>query len=422
MNYLFLILITLLLSAFFSGMEIAYISSNRLRIELYKKQDRFSSGIISIFVKQPGKYLTTMLVGNNVALVTYGWVMAIILEPGIARFTNSPVTILIIQTIISTSLILVTAEFLPKMIFRSNANTMLNVFSIPVFFFYLLFYPLTTLINWISHTIINSLHGDDSENLETKKVFNKVDLLHLINQVSEQDGEEESTDNDLKLFQNALDFSSVKVRDCMVPRTEIVSIEASGSLDELRQKFIETGFSKILVYQDSPDNMIGYITSKSLFKNQNSIKPNVIETVFIPETMPAKKLFEKFAQDKRSLALVVDEFGGVSGIVTIEDIIEEIFGEIEDEHDTTELIEKQINDEEFIFSGRLEIDYLNDKYSLDLPESEDYETLAGFIVHHFESIPKLNERIQIGPFEIKILKVSKTKIDLVHLNSTAEYL
>jgi CBS domain containing-hemolysin-like protein len=206
----------------------------------------------------------------------------------------------------------------------------------------------------------------------------------------------------------------------MVPRTEIVAIEVGGALDELRQKFIETGFSKILVYKESTDNMIGYITSKSLFKKQNSIKSNVIEIVFVPETMPAKRLFEKFAQDQRSLAVVVDEFGGVSGIVTIEDIIEEIFGEIEDEHDTTELIEKQINEDEYIFSGRLEIDYLNDKYSLNLPESEDFETLAGFIVHYFESIPKLNERIQIEPFEIKILKVSKTKIDLVHLKSLAE--
>jgi CBS domain containing-hemolysin-like protein len=401
-------------------MEIAYISSNRLRIELYKKQDRFSSGIISIFIKQPGKYLTTMLVGNNVALVTYGWIMAIILEPIIARFTNSPITILLVQTILSTLLILVAAEFLPKMVFRSNANLMLNIFSLPAFIFYIIFYPLTTFINWISHTIISSFHPDESESVGTKKVFNKVDLLHLINQDHEQVGEKEDTDNDLKLFQNALDFSSVKVRDCMVPRTEIEAIEVGGSLDELRQKFIETGFSKILVYEESTDNMIGYITSKSLFKKQNSIKSNVIETVFIPETMPAKLLFEKFAQDKRSLAIVVDEFGGVSGIVTIEDIIEEIFGEIEDEHDTTELIEKQINEEEYIFSGRLEIDFLNDKYHLNLPASEDYETLAGFVVHHYESIPKLNERIQIEPFEIKILKVSKTKIDLVHLKLPAE--
>ncbi len=420
MNYLLIILITLLFSAFFSGMEIAFISSNRLRIELYKKQERYSSGIISIFIKQPGKYLTTMLVGNNVALVTYSWVMAIILEPVIARFTDSQITILLIQTILSTLLILVAAEFIPKMVFRSNANLMLNVFSLPVFFFYVLFYPLTSLINWVSHTIINSFHRDETDSVETEKVFNKVDLLHLINQVDELSGEEESTGNDLKLFQNALDFSSVKVRDCMVPRTEIVAIEIGGSLDELRQKFIETGFSKILVYQESPDNMIGYITSKSLFKKLNSINHNVIKTMFIPGSMPAKRLFEKFAGDKRSLAVVVDEFGGVSGIVTIEDIIEEIFGEIEDEHDTTELIEKKINEEEYIFSGRLEIDYINDKYSLNLPDSEDYETLAGFIVHHFESIPKLNERIQIEPFEIKILNVSKTKIDLVHLKSTAE--
>ena len=412
-----LIVVTLIISAFFSGMEIAYVAANRLQIEIDKKQALPSSHIISIFINNPGKYLTTMLVGNNIALVIYSLIMTGLLEPVIYKFTNSVGIVLFMQTLLSTILILLTGEFLPKIIFRSIPNLALNIFSIPVLFFYILFYPLTSLITRISEYVISKFHKVDNPKNSVKQVFTKIDLVHLINQSTEKKPEDNSFENDLKIFQNALDFTSVKVRDCMVPRTEIAAVEMESSIDELREKFIETGFSKILVYTESIDNISGYITSKSLFKKIRSIREKVIDISFVPEAMPAHKLLEKFIQEKMNLAIVVDEFGGVSGMLTIEDIIEEIFGEIEDEHDTTELIEKRIGENELILSGRLEIDYLNDKYDLNLPESEDYETLTGLIFYYFQNIPKQNEIIRIEPFDVKILKVSRTRIELVNLKT-----
>ena len=415
MNNFLIIAITLIFSAFFSGMEIAFISSNRLRIEVDKKQGLFGSRIVTILVNHPGKFLTTMLLGNNIALVIYGIKMAQILEPLITNYLQSSVLILTIQTIISTLLILITAEFLPKVVFRSIPNYTLKIFSIPVSVFYFLLYPITSAITNLSVFIISKFHKNDlNSEVSTKQVFGKVDLVHMINESQEKESLDTTQDNDLKLFQNALEFSSVKVRDCMVPRTEIAALEVGSTIDELRQMFIETGFSKILIYDDNIDNMIGYITSKTMFKNIKSIRSQVIEISFVPETMAANMLLEKFIHEKKNLAVVVDEFGGLSGMLTIEDIIEEIFGEIEDEHDTIELIDKKINDFEFIFSGRLEIDFINEKHHLKIPVSEDYETLAGFIFHHHESIPKLNEQIEIFNYEMKILKVSSTKIDLIH--------
>ena len=356
-----------------------------------------------------------MLVGNNIALVLYGILMANILAPFIRLFFVSPISIMLMQTLISTLLILVTAEFLPKIVFRSLPNLTLNIFSVPGMLFYIVFYPLTSLIVWLSDTIIKGFHKHNGQDIKTRQVFNKIDLVHLMHLSGESEDDESSADNDLKLFQNALDFSSVKVRDCMVPRTEIIAAEFHTTIEELHQKFISTGFSKILIYRDNIDNIIGYITSKTLFKKIKTLNNWIIEVPFVPETMSARRLLEKFIQEKKNLAVVVDEFGGVSGMLTIEDIIEEIFGEIEDEHDTTELIEKKISESEFIFSGRLEIDYINEKYHLNIPESEDYETLAGFIFQRHENIPLLNEQIIIEPFIFKILKVSKTKIDLIHL-------
>ncbi len=418
MNDFLIIVTTLIFSAFFSGMEIAYISSNRLRIELDKKQGHFSSKFVTTWINHPGKFLTTMLLGNNIALVIYGIKMSLILEPIIKIYLQSSVLVLAIQTVISTSLILITAEFLPKVVFRSIPNYTLNIFSIPVSIFYFLLYPVTSAITKLSESIINRFHKDaENPEVNTNQVFGKVDLAHMINESQEKKSEDRTQDNDLKLFQNALGFSSVKVRDCMVPRTEIAALEVGSAIDDFRQKFIETGFSKVLIYEKNIDNMVGYITSKAMFKNIRSIHDQVIDISFVPETMAANMLLEKFIHEKKNLAVVVDEFGGLSGMLTIEDIMEEIFGEIEDEHDTVELIDKQINDQEFIFSGRLEIDFINEKHQLNIPVSEDYETLAGFIFHHYENIPKLNERIEINQFEIKILKVSSTKIDLLHLKS-----
>jgi CBS domain containing-hemolysin-like protein len=415
MAYLAAIIISLFLSAFFSGMEIAFISVNRLRIELHKKQQLFSSKIISVFINNPGKFLTTMLIGNNIALVIFSIAMVMLFVPLILKFVTIPVAVILILTLVITLLILFTSEFLPKILFRAEPNMALNIFAMPIMFFYILFFPLTYLISRISEKIIEGGHKNTNTADEANNIYNKVDLVNFINLSQDNSTEDTGNKNDLKLFQNALDFSSVKVRDCMIPRTEIVAVEINSPVSELKRKFIESDFSKILVYKESIDNITGYVTSKSLFKKFKTIKEKLIEVSYVPETMAASKLLESFIEEKKSMAVVVDEFGGVSGMLTIEDIIEEIFGEIEDEHDTSELIEKKVSDTEYILSGRLEVDYLNEKYYLKLPESEDYETLAGMVVHKFENIPKINEIILIEPFELKILKVTKTRIELVQL-------
>lgn len=402
-------------SAFFSGMEIAFVSANKLRIELDKKQGNFSSRIVSIFLRNPSKYLTTMLVGNNIALVIYGLYMARELEPYIEQFVSNEWLIILIQTLISTLLILVVAEFLPKMFFRNYANNSLNFLSVPVFIFYAALYPITLLVNGLTQAILLGVKGDKASENRGTDVFNKIDLLYFIDESTMPEETDEKEADDIKLFQNALDFSSVKVRDCMVPRTEIVALEFNTDINELKNSFIETGYSKILIFKEAIDNIVGYVTSKSLFNSIEGIEAAILNVSFVPETMSANKLLKQLIKDKKSLAVVVDEFGGVSGMLTIEDIIEEIFGEIVDEHDTSELIEKRISETEYIFSGRLEIDYLNENFGLNIPETEEYETLAGFIIHRYQSIPKLNERIQIENFEIKTLKVSSTKVELIHL-------
>ena len=403
-----IILVALLMSAFFSGMEIAFVASNKLRIELDKKQNRFSSKIISLLTANPGQYITTMLVGNNIALVVYGLFMAKILEPVIMRYISSEIGTLLIQTIVATLLILITAEFLPKTLVRISPNLVLKVFALPVSVFYIVFYPLAFLIVRLVNIILKYFANLESINTRKNPVFSKIDLYHLISEGSEEQLEVNSDIDELKLFQNALEFSNVKVRDCMIPRTEIVAMDIQSNIEDLKQRFIETGFSKILIYENSFDNLVGYITSKELFKNPKTIGGHLIDVSFVPESMAANTLLQKLIQEHKSMALIVDEFGGISGMATIEDIIEEIFGEIEDEHDSTELIERQMSDKEFLFSARLEIDYVNEKYNLKIPESENYDTLAGLIFYHYESIPKMHERITIGSLEFKILKVTKT--------------
>lgn len=415
MNHAIIIILSLICSAFFSGMEIAFISANKLRMEVDKKQGIFGSGIISFFNERPGHYIATMLVGNNIALVIYGLIMAVILEPLIARFTNSDVLILIVQTILSTLFILVTAEFLPKTVFIINPNFSLKIFSVPVIFFYILLYPVTRIIIAISYFIIRIFTGKPVEKKSGEQAFGKIDLDHLLSKVKDQTPESEGEHHGIRIFQNVLDLSNIRLRDCMIPRNEIISMEEKSTVEELRQKFIETGFSKILIYRESKDNIIGYIHSKEIFKNPTEISSRIINLPIVPETMPANRLLQLFISKHKGIALVVDEFGGNSGMVTIEDIMEEIFGEIEDEHDFSELIEKRVNENEFIFSGRLEIDYLNDTYELGLPKTDDYETLAGLILFYHESIPVLNEKITIHPFILKILEVSQTHIGLVHL-------
>ncbi len=416
MNYLIIILLSLLLSAFFSGMEIAFVASNKLRLEISKQKGDFSSGILSIYTKNPGQYIVTMLIGNNIALVVYGIMMAMVLEPVISIYIQSETYILIIQTVLSTLLILVAAEFIPKAIFRINANGLLRVFSLPIFIFYLFFYPVSKFTIWLAHIILRIFFRIKIKEISNDRVFGKPDLDHLLHEAQEETSTEMKDDTNLKIFQNALDLSNVKLRECMIPRTELVAVEENTDIEELRHSFIESGLSKILIYKESIDNIIGFVNMKDLFKPVKTINRHIVPITIVPESMPANKLLQMFVDDKMKIALVVDEFGGTSGIVTIEDILEEIFGEITDEHDTIELTEKKINEKEFIFSGRLEIDYLNERYRLKLPEKDDYETLAGLILYYHESIPKLNHHIIIENLELKILKVSETKIELVQLS------
>jgi magnesium and cobalt exporter, CNNM family len=409
----------MILSAFFSGMEIAFVASNKLKIELDRKHGIFSSRIINIFMKNPGYYIATMLVGNNIALVIYGILVAHILAPVFENqfHIHNEALILIIQTIIGTIVILFTAEFLPKTIFRSRPNIALNIFSVPVFIFYILLYPITLVTMGITNGFLRFFMKIrlSSGNNSVNPVFGKIDLDHLVTESQSVVEHNMDDEPEKKIFQNTLEFSRLKVRDCMVPRTEVEAIELKSSVNDLKNRFVETGYSKILIYEESIDNIVGYISSKEIFKLPESIKSSLVELSIVPETMKVNKLFRKLIKERKTIALVVDEYGGTSGIVTLEDIIEEIFGEIEDEHDTVDFIERQINENEYIFSGRLEIDYLNEKYNLDFNDTDEYDTLAGYIIHHLENIPELNTKVIIGDFQFSILKVSQTKIELVHL-------
>lgn len=416
MNLYLLILITILLSAFFSGMEIAFVSANKLRLELDKQSDPFNSKLLKFITRNGGQYIATMLVGNNIALVIYGITFAALLEPVFQIYFQSESLILILQTFVSTIIILMFAEFLPKTLFRIFPNTLLNIFSIPLAFFYVVFYPVTRFSIGITNALLKGLLKTDVNQYNKNLIFSRIDLDEFVNEPDSSSLEKkENIETEIKLFKNALDFSKVKLREIMIPRTEIEMLEIGAPITELRQKFVETGYSRILFYNENIDNIIGYVHSSILFQNPTSIEPFIKKVLIVPETMPANKLLSTFIRDHRSIAIVVDEFGGTSGMVTSEDILEEIFGEIEDEHDTKDIVEKKINDNEYLFSGRVEIDLLNEKYFFNLPETEEFETLAGFILFHHESIPKINSQIKIGNFHFKILKATNTKIELVKL-------
>ena len=416
MNTIVVILITVMLSAFFSGMEIAFVTSNKLRIELDRKQGVFGSGIISTFIHNPGQYIATMLIGNNVSLVIYGLLVTKLLQPVMSVFFDSELVILLVQTVASTAVILFVAEFLPKTVFLISPNFFLKVLSVPTMVFYIIFYPVSKFTLAASNLMIRLFFGLKKE---TKKqedvVFSKVDLDHFVNLSKQSEEEGEKDHHNIKIFQNALDFSNVKLRECMVPRTEIIAINVTSRIEELKEKFIETRFSKILVYKDSIDNIIGYFELKDIFKNPPEISTLIRKLAIVPESMPANRLLKIFVEEKKSLALVVDEFGGTSGMVTIEDVLEEIVGDIEDEHDVVEFTEKVVSDKEYILSGRLEVDYLNEKYDLKLPEEDDYETLAGLVLYYHGSIPRQNDTIRIRNFVIKVLRATSTKLELVNL-------
>lgn len=420
MEILAIIFGSLFFSAFFSGMEIAFVASNKLRIELDSKKKSFASGIIRIFTQNSGQYISTMLVGNNIALVVYGIMMARLLEPLLSQYFSDDFLVFLLQTLFATVIILFAAEFLPKTLFRLKPNLALKVFAVPVLFFYVIFYPVTKFTIGLSKIILRIFFRTPVNTNASQKVFNKVDLDHFVKESQNVLPEDSKIVNEIRIFQNALDFNKVKLRECMIPRPEIVAFEISSPIREIKKKFIETGYSRILIYKNTIDNIIGYINSKDLFKNPKSIRSKVTPIIIVPETMPANKLLSQFIKEKKNIAIVVDEFGGTAGMLTIEDLIEEIFGEIEDEHDVPELEEKIISDREFVFAGRLEIDYLNEKYRLDIPKTEEYETLAGFILHHYESIPKINHTIVIPPFSFKILKVNRNRVDLVSLKLMEE--
>lgn len=408
------IIITIVFSAFFSGMEIAFISANRMSLEMDKKQGTLTSGILNIFSSNPQQYIATMLVGNNISLVIYGLAFAQLLKPYLELYIQSDILTLFIQTVISTLLILLTAEFLPKTLFRHNANGFLNFLALPVLLFYIILYPITKVSMFLSKGIIRLFLKHEIAKDSDSKVFSKVDLDHYINQLNNPSHSTlEDEENEIKLFKNALDFSNVRVRDCMLPRTEIVAVDEDTSIDDLKQNFIKSGYSKILIYRHSVDNMIGYVHSSQIFKNPQSLKSIVKAISIVPETMAASKLLSLFTQKRRTIAVVVDEFGGTSGLVTTEDILEEIFGEIEDEHDVDELTIKNIKENEWILSARYEIGFINEKYNFNLPEDDEYDTIAGFIIHEHENIPKINTIIRIENFEFRILKATDMRIELV---------
>ncbi|MDD2632724.1 MAG: hemolysin family protein [Bacteroidales bacterium] len=417
MSTLSIIIITLIFSAFFSGMEIAFVSSNRLKIEVDKNKGHFSARIISHFTRMPSRFIGALLLGNNVALVIYGIAMARILEPALQNlipgYVMSETLMLIVQTLLATFLVLVVAEFTPKVLFRLNPNKILNVFALPAVVFYYLFYPLIYIYigfsEWVLRNFIKIKFS--RENL----IFSVVDLDNYLKEFSPDYTRQEDVQQEIQMFQNAIEFRNIKLRECMIPRTEIVALEKNDTIDNLRQAFITSGHSKIPVYQQSVDDIIGYVHSADMFKNPQSIQSILRPIIVAPETMPANVVLSMFIQQSKSIAVVVDEFGGTSGIITMEDVIEEIFGEIDDEFDVEDLTEKKISDNEYIFSARLEIDYLNEKYQLDLPESEDYETLAGLIISHHQSIPALDDEIQFAPFTFIILEATEARIEKVKL-------
>lgn len=411
-----ILLITILFSAFFSGMEIAFVSANKLRLELDKQASPFNSGLLKMVTRKSGNYIATMLVGNNIALVIYGIAFAKLLEPVLNFYFSSATIVMLIQTVVSTIIILFFAEFLPKTLFRLFPNSLLKLFAFPVAFFYVIFYPVTRFVMMLIHFLLKRFLKDRNLPDAESRVFTRIDLDNFVKEASpSQVRENMEMEKEVKLFRNALDFSKVKLREIMVPRNEIVMLDVNTDIETLRQKFVDTGYSRILIYEQNIDNIIGYVHSSAIFQKAKSIRPFLRNVLIVPETMAANKLLSRFIRDHRSIALVVDEFGGTSGLVTSEDILEEIFGEIEDEHDTAAFIEKKINENEYVFSGRFDIDLINEKYQLNIPESEDYETLAGFILYHHESIPKVNMVIRVGSFSLKILKATYTKIELVYL-------
>ena len=415
----------LLLSGFFSGMEIAFVSSSKLRFEMDREEQGFSARLIDTFYRHPNNFISTLLVGNNIALVIYGILMAKIVSAVILipleihqPYGDCPneALCLFLQTIIATLIVLVTGEFLPKTLFRLNPNRMMRIFALPAYIFYIILWPISKFTSSLGKLLLWMV-GEKVKKAKVEKTFTREDLDYLIQSNIEKATDDEDIEDEVKIFQNALDFSSVKVRDCIVPRTEITAVSTETSLRELRMQFVESGHSKIIVYKDDIDNIVGYIHTVEMFRlgEDEDWTKHIREVPIVPETMNAQKLLGIFISQKRSLAVIVDEFGGTSGIVTMEDLVEEIFGEIEDEHDSKNYVARQTGPGEYQLSGRLEIAQANELLDLDLPESDEYLTVGGLILHEFQSFPKLNEVVRFGHWEFRVTKKTTTKIELVQL-------
>lgn len=407
-------LVSLILSAFFSGMEIAFTSSNKLKLEIDRKQGGVFGRITNLFVNNPGQYITTMLVGNNIVLVLYSLNMTIIIHWVAAKWGMNLGTgtwAVLLESLISTLIIIFVGEFTPKAVVKLRPNSFMRAFAIPVYLFYILLYPIAKFATWISFGLLR-IFGIRVKDGDGIKNFEKIDLENLLEENNEAQSEQE---NEIKIFQNALDFSDIMVRDCMVPRVDVEAVDVHSTVEEIYERFIESQYSRIFVWEDSIDNIIGYVNIKSLFRQPLTLRDCLIGVRYVPETMPAERLLEEFTKNRTSVAVVIDEFGGTAGIISLEDVLEEIFGEIDDEHDTPDLVEKQTADNEYVFSSRLEVKYLNEKYGLGIEESDEYETLAGYILFNEDGIPRTGAEIHIGNKLIRILKSTSSRIELVKI-------
>ena len=413
-NLIIGLIVSMVFSAFFSGMEIAFVSSNRLRVEMDRDKHGLSQRALDAFYKRPSHFISTMLVGNNIALVVYGILFAQIFDATLFAPLSDGGRVTC-DTLLSTLVVLFTGEFLPKTIFKSNPNGLLTLFALPAYLCYILLWPISRFSTFLSRGLLR-LVGVKMPKATEGKEFTKVDLDYLVQSSIDNAKDDAEIEDEVELFHNALDFADTKVRDCMVPRTEIDAIDIEDcTVEQLRNMFVESGHSKMIVYRGDIDHIIGYIHSSELFKHFTHIAKHIQQMPFVPETMAARKLMHIFLQQKKSLAVVVDEFGGTSGIVSLEDIVEEITGDIEDEHDNQKYVAKQLADGDYMLSARLEIEKVNELFGLELPESDDYMTVGGLILHEYQSFPKLNEVVQIGRFQFKIVKNTMTKIELVRL-------
>tara|TARA_B110000196_G_C21149676_1_gene668787 strand:+ start:1281 stop:2549 length:1269 start_codon:yes stop_codon:yes gene_type:complete len=411
------IIISIFFSAFFSGMEIAFISSNKIYLEIEKKQGGFIAFLLKKTTRKPSKFIATMLLGNNVALVVYGIYSGQLILDIFFPYLNTSNSLgfiyILCQTIISTLVILITAEFLPKVLFQIYANSLLKFFSFPAYLFYILLSPITFVLNWISNSVLSKYFKTKED--EMRVVFSKDELGDYINQELGDESENNNIDSEIQIFQNALEFSNVRAREAMIPRAEIISVDRYVKPSELNQIFIKSGLSKILIHRENIDNVVGYVSLMDMFKDYKNFKPIIHPVEYIPESMFVNDLLNLLTKKRKRIAVVIDEYGGTSGIITIEDIIEELFGEIEDEHDSPKFLEKEIEENLFLFSARLEVDYLNDQYKLNIPESDQYETLGGFIVHNNQDIPLNGDILKIDQFEFKIKEVTNTRIETIEL-------